>query len=218
MKNPTDTTRQRIMTAAETLFAERGFAATSLRAIATAAGVNLAAAHYHFGSKQGLLAATLHARVTPINAARLCALDELEANPGAMSVDEVMGAFFLPFLSGDLKGARPRIIARIHAESEDLMRPLLEREFLPVSERFIAALQPLLPDLDVDELRWRFHFAIGGMIHLLTFARPLGMGKLPAGVEVADATDTAAAFQRLQHFVVAGLQQADPPSVQEQQP
>ena len=215
MDNPTETTRQRIMAAAEMLFAERGFAATSLRAIATAAGVNLAATHYYFGSKQGLLAATLHARVTPINEGRLRALDELEANPATMSVDTVMGAFFLPVVSGELKGALPRIMARIHAEPEDLIRPLLEQEFLPVSERFVAALRPLLPHLEADDLRWRLHFAVGGMFHLLTFACPLGMAVPPGEGMASEATATA--FHRLQQFVVAGLQQGGKPSALEQQ-
>lgn len=215
MNNTTETTQQRIMASAEMLFAERGFAATSLRAIATAAGVNLAAANYHFGSKQGLLAATLHARVTPINEARLTALDQLEANPATLSVDKVIEAFFLPFVSGELKGSLPRIMARIHAEPEDLIRPLLEQEFLPISERFIAALRPLLPHVEAEELRWRFHFAIGGMIHLLTFAWPMGMAAPPGAGTAVEATATA--FHRLQQFVVAGLQQGDKPSSQEQQ-
>ena len=215
MDNPTETTRQRIIAAAEILFAERGFAATSLRAIATAARVNLAATHYYFGSKQGLLAATLHARVTPINEARLRALDELQANSAALSVDAVMGTFFLPVVAAELKGALPRIMARIHAEPEDVIRPLLEQEFLPVSERFVAALRPLLPHLEAEELRWRLHFAVGAMIHLLTFACPLGMAVPPDEGMASEATATA--FHRLQQFVVAGLQQGGKPSTLEQQ-
>lgn len=213
MSNPNESTRQRIVSAAEALFAERGFSATSLRAIASAAGVNLAAAHYHFGSKQGLLAATLHARVTPINEARLAALDELEKDPEVMTVDKVMTAFFLPFVSGELNGDLPRIIARIHAEPQELIKPLLEQEFLPLKERFVRALLPLLPHLKADELRWRLHFAIGGMIHLLTFAQPLGMASPPGRREAAEAA--AIAFERLQQFVVAGLQQGLKPTALE---
>ena len=205
MNNPTASTRQRIIAAADTLFAERGFAATSLRSIAADAGVNLAAANYHFGSKQGLLAATLHARITPINELRLRALDELEARPANLSVDKVMDAYFLPFVSGELDGSLPRIIARIHAEPEDVIRPLLEQEFLPVVERFAGALEPLLPHLGPDELRWRLHFAVGAMLHLLIFPSPLGVGGASAAGSESEATVTA--FSRLQQFVVAGLQQ-----------
>ena len=70
-------TREKILDAAEALFVERGYAATSLRAIATAAGVNLAATNYHFGSKMGLFAAVFHRRIEPINQQRLVLLNEL---------------------------------------------------------------------------------------------------------------------------------------------
>ena len=214
MSNPTATTRQRIIAAADTLFAERGFAATSLRSIAAGAGVNLAAANYHFGSKQGLLSAALHARIAPINEVRLQALDDLEARPATISVVKVMDAFFLPFVSGELDGSLPRIIARIHAEPEDLIRPLLTQHFLPVVERFAGALRPLLPHLDSDELRWRLHFAVGAMIHLLIFPTPMGMNAPPAADSVSETA--AATFYRLQQFVVAGLQQGGDTSTEEQ--
>ncbi len=216
MSIPTTTTRQRIIAAADTLFAERGFAATSLRSIAAGAGVNLAAANYHFGTKQGLLSATLRARITPMNEMRLRALDELEARPATLSVDKVMDAYFLPFVSGELDGSLPRIIARIHAEPEDLIRPLLEQEFLPVVERFAGALHPLLPHLDSDELRWRLHFAVGAMLHLLIFPSPLGVGAASAAGNESEGAVTA--FSRLQQFVVAGLQQGRKHSPLEQQP
>ena len=55
-------TVERILDAAEQLFAEKGFAETSLRLITSKAGVNLAAVNYHFGSKKALIhAVDLHA-------------------------------------------------------------------------------------------------------------------------------------------------------------
>ncbi|MCB0307606.1 MAG: helix-turn-helix transcriptional regulator, partial [Calditrichaeota bacterium] len=48
-------TRERILDAAEQLIAENGIGSTSLRHIIAAAEVNLAAVHYHFGSKQALV-------------------------------------------------------------------------------------------------------------------------------------------------------------------
>lgn len=49
-----DDTRGRIVAAALVLFAEKGFDATSIREIATAAKCNTAGVNYHFGSKAGL--------------------------------------------------------------------------------------------------------------------------------------------------------------------
>ncbi|WP_241006209.1 TetR/AcrR family transcriptional regulator, partial [Aeromonas media] len=52
-------TKNRILDAAEVLFAERGFADTSLRLITSEADVNLASVNYHFGSKKELIQAVL---------------------------------------------------------------------------------------------------------------------------------------------------------------
>ena len=46
-------TRDRILDAAERLFARRGFHGVSVRDITGAADVDVALANYHFGSKQG---------------------------------------------------------------------------------------------------------------------------------------------------------------------
>jgi AcrR family transcriptional regulator len=53
--NRTGSTKERILGAAETLFAQRGFDGASLRQLTSAAGVNLAAVNYHFGSKEKLV-------------------------------------------------------------------------------------------------------------------------------------------------------------------
>jgi len=58
--------RERILTSARTLFAERGFDGTSVRAIATAATVDASLIRHYFGDKNGLLVATLHLPVNPL--------------------------------------------------------------------------------------------------------------------------------------------------------
>ena len=54
--------RDLLLTTAERLFAERGVDAASLRAVMGAAGTNVAAVHYHFGSKDGLVRALIERR------------------------------------------------------------------------------------------------------------------------------------------------------------
>lgn len=60
-------TRERILTVAATLFAEHGFAGTSIRDISDALGVTKAALYYHFGSKDEILRAIVD---QPIGAIR----------------------------------------------------------------------------------------------------------------------------------------------------
>ena len=81
-------TKDRILDAAESLFMEHGFEATSLRSITAAAGVNLAAVNYHFGSKEELFQAVLTRRLDPMNQERVDLLTALEreAAPGAGAV------------------------------------------------------------------------------------------------------------------------------------
>ncbi len=52
-------TQEKILDAAEHLFAEHGFNSTSLRTITSKAGVNLAAVNYHFGDKKTLVRSVL---------------------------------------------------------------------------------------------------------------------------------------------------------------
>src|SRR3954466_5592544 len=93
-------TKGRILDAAEALFMEHGFEATSLRAITTTAGVNLAAVNYHFGSKEELFESVLTRRLDPMNQERVALLSELEhaAAPGAVACDKILGAMFIPAL------------------------------------------------------------------------------------------------------------------------
>ncbi len=200
LQSPSTTeTKERILDAAETLFAERGFAATSLRAIAARAEVNLAATHYHFGSKKGLLAAVFHRRIAPINALRLDGLQQLEDSGEALTVGNILEAFFQPFTRDDMYATAPAVIGWIYGEPEVITKPIFEREFTTVARRYQQTLAKVLPRVTRDDLRWRFHFMVGSMIHLLQMNAPLGV------------TSSRKSFLRgLEHlitFSIAGLEQ-----------
>ena len=114
-----DATRRRILDTAERQFALHGFAGTSLRGITREAGVNVAAIHYHYGSKERLLRATMERIVAPVNAERLRLLDEaIAAAGGAPTVEAILSAFLCPdlLLIRDL-GERGLILARFSGRS-----------------------------------------------------------------------------------------------------
>ena len=169
------TTQIRILDAAEGLFVEHGYSATSLRAIASAAGVNLAATHYHFGSKQGLFASVFHRCVQPINKARLLLLNELNESRRPLTTRSVLESFFAPLVERVYESHQvPALIGRIYAEPESFTKPILEEEFREVAALYQSTLAEVSPDVPTEELSWRFHFMIGSMIHLLQFNAPLG--------------------------------------------
>src|SRR3954471_3227822 len=98
-------TKLRILDTAERLFAESGFAATSLRQIISEAGVNLAAVHYHFGSKDELLDAVVTRKAAPVNEERLALLDGLPAEAG---IPAILDAFLTPMARK--AGANPQFV------------------------------------------------------------------------------------------------------------
>jgi len=196
-------TRERILDAAESLFIEHGFAATSVRAIATRAEVNLAATNYHFGSKKGLFSAVFQRRIKPINESRLQRLAALqqEAQVGKrqLTIRSILECFFEPLRHVD-PGA-PALIGRMYGEPESLTRPILEETFQEVAMAFQGALSQVLPRVTAEDIRWRFHFMIGSMIHLLQMHAPLG----------SESTHDAftSGVPRLIDFVQAGLEQTN---------
>ena len=198
-------TKDKILCAAELLFIKKGFSATSLRSIAIEAQVNLAATHYHFGSKEGLFAATVHRHVQPITKKRIQALETLLASDRIISVESIMTVFLSPLRDGSVSEALPKLMGRVHGEPEFISRPLLEKEFGNTASRFIDALQLALPDVDVVDLQWRFHFTIGSMIQLLNFDRPHDSPLLSAAGDRLSAPEDG--FERLLSFITAGITQ-----------
>jgi AcrR family transcriptional regulator len=63
-------TREEILAAARRLFAQRGYQATTMRAIAAEAGVNAALVHHYYGSKEQLLIAAMNLPLNPADVIR----------------------------------------------------------------------------------------------------------------------------------------------------
>src|SRR6478736_10024211 len=87
----------RLLDAAEQLIGERGIDGVSLRAINAEAGSNVAAAHYHFGSKESLVRAVLARRMSVLAEERYARLGPL-AHDATPSPRQVAGVFALPLL------------------------------------------------------------------------------------------------------------------------
>jgi AcrR family transcriptional regulator len=172
-------TRQKILDTAEKLFGEKGYAVTSLRHIIAEAQVNLAAIHYHFGSKQDLLDQVILRKAGPMNERRLKLLDQFvaEAAPESASVEKIVVAFILPALLIDKSPEFIKLMGRVHAEG--LMPEIARRNFQPMINRFMSALHQALPDMSMKELAWKTHFALGAMAHALTTRPELDEGSAP---------------------------------------
>ncbi len=136
-------TRERILDAAEALFMEHGFEATSVRLITATAGANLAAANYHFGSKEELFQAVLTRRLDPMNQERVALLDrfEREAAPNALACPRILDALFIPALKLARDPARGganflRLLGRAYADPAPFIRQFLSEQYAQMIARF----------------------------------------------------------------------------------
>jgi len=200
-------TKTLILDAAETLFAEQGIDAVSLRAITTAAHVNLAAIHYHFGSKEALVKAVFERRIEALNRMRLKELDryEAEAGDGPLPVENVLRALIEPSirLSQSHREGRTfmKLCARAYAESAGVMEEIFDDCFPELARRFNAAFVRALPGLDPVELAWRIQFTVGAMLHTMQEGERLK--KFSQGR--CDPADVEGAIDRMVAYTAAGL-------------
>lgn len=202
-------TKESILDAAETLFAEQGFSGTSLRTITAAAGVNIASVNYHFGSKEALIEAVFARRLLPMNDERLRRLAALEtAHAGAaIPLGELVEAFIAPAmeLSRDTAGGGQqfiRLLGRSYTEPSPALHEQVRGMYEAVIERFKPAFARSLPHLPTDELYWRMHFMVGVLAYCMAGT---DMMRLIASCRLNDALDSAALTQRLVTFLEAGL-------------
>ena len=204
-------TKERILGAAEELFAQHGFAGTSLRQVTSRADVNIAAVNYHFGSKENLVNEVFRRRMDEMSRERLDALRKAtEGQPGALEaapgqLEPILAAFVEPALAMAQDrhggGAFIRVIARAYAESNDSLRKFLSDQYGHVLRDFAKAIAGCVPGLGKEELYWRLDFLSGALTYAMA---DFGLIKRPSGV--SEATHRQRAAQALIRFAAAGLQ------------
>ena len=202
-------TKDRILDAAEGLFMEHGFEATSLRSITAAASVNLAAVNYHFGSKEELFQAVLTRRLDPMNLRRLALLDRFErdATTAPLSCERIVVALFVPALelarNPELGGKNfLRLLGRAYADPAPFIRRFLSEQYAQMIARFKAAFGRALPHLPKKELSWRLHFIMGALSYTLAGTDAL---KLIAELNPKETANDEVLLRRLAPFLLAGL-------------
>jgi AcrR family transcriptional regulator len=202
-------TKTRILDAAEELFMEHGFEATSLRLITTAAEVNLAAANYHFGSKEDLFQAVLTRRLDPMNQERMQLLDKFEcaAEPAPLTCEKILSAMFIPALNLARDHARGgknflRLLGRAYADPAPFIRSFLSKQYADMIARFRTAFTHALPHLSKEELSWRLHFVMGALSYTLAGTDVL---KMIAHYHPEEADNDELLLNRLAPFLAAGL-------------
>ena len=199
--------RERILDAAEYLFAEHGYDGVTLRQIATRAGVDVALANYHFGKKLELFQAVFERRAELLNAARLEALRACQDKAGKKgpTVEQIIEAFLRPLElhqeTGD-EGWRHylALIAYIN-NSPYWGRRMMSQLFDDLVQEFIAALKKALPGAAEADIYWCYHNLSGALT--LTLADTGRIDKLSGGV--CRSADFEAAYDHMIPFMAAGF-------------
>jgi AcrR family transcriptional regulator len=196
-------TKDRILGAAEELFAQHGFGGTSLRQVTSRADVNIAAVNYHFGSKENLINEVFRRRMDEMSRRRLELLAEARnASPGAL--EPLLAAFIEPALAlaRDRQGgvAFIRVIARAYAEKNDGLRKILSEQYGHVLREFAKAIAECVPQLDKEQLYWRLDFLAGALSYAMS---EFGLIKRPA--TVSEVAHRKRAAEELIRFAAAGI-------------
>lgn len=195
-------TKDRILTAAEELFAQHGFAGTSLRQVTSRADVNIAAVNYHFGSKENLVNEVFRRRMDEMSRQRLSALrTAVKDHPGEL--EPILAAFIEPALAvaqDRQGGAFTRMLARAYAEKNDALRRFLSEHYGHVLREFAKAIAACMPELGKDSLYWRLDIVVGALTYAMA---DFGLIRRPPGVSEAVHRERAA--RELIRFASAGF-------------
>ena len=159
---------ERLLDVAESLFAQRGVAETSVRTITAAAGMNVAAVNYYFASKDHLFDAVIDRRLPALVAAREAALSQADGR-----VESILRAWIEPSLQvGFAHPEFVRLASRLRFEDDPSRWQGYRGRQADVIARFLAALRQALPDLDPVEVERRFHLVFGVVSHVWAHLPP----------------------------------------------
>jgi len=148
MTRPSDVTRERILNAAQRLFAERGYEGTSIRAIVAKARVNQAAINYHFDGKDGLYREVLLTAFRTLTEEQMAHAEEARA----MSREEALGAFvrrqLRPLVARDELSRHIRIFNWETVRPTAVFRKLMNEEAAPFMGVAVELMRRFLPQAD----------------------------------------------------------------------
>lgn len=197
--------RERLLAAAQDVFAEHGYKAATVRSICRAAGANIAAVNYYFGDKEKLY-------IEAVKRAHVCAgrIDTFPVPPaGTPSIEK-------------LRGFIREMVTRMHAPASPSAMKLMMREMAdpgkaahvvvtefiqPAAFGLRAILRELLPELDEQQLLMTGFSVIG---QCLFYRQNRPISELIFGKEAVAALDLEAVANHVVQFTFAALGYAKP--------
>lgn len=199
-------TKQKIIEVAESLFAEKGFKDTSLRAITSQANVNLASVNYHFGDKKTLIRAVLARYLEEFMPQLERELESIDLRKNVTMTD-VFYALKTPLTNLDKEFDRGAsrfllLVGRGYSDVQGHLRWFITTRYGHVLDRFTQAVIQANPKLDKETLFWRLHFTLGTCVFTMASSEAL--------LEIANSefevnTDVEAMFDQIVPFLASGM-------------
>lgn len=201
-------TVERILDAAEQLFAEKGFAETSLRLITSKAGVNLAAVNYHFGSKKSLIQAVFTRFLDPFVSSLEHELDSYaQADIEQLELEELLELLVRLVLSVTPRSGHDlstfmRLLGLAFSQSQGHLRKYLGEVYGRTFRRYMGLVLQCSPNLPPEILFWRIHFMLGSAAFSLSSMKAL---KAIAEAEYGARTSTEDVLHQMVPFLATGM-------------
>lgn len=200
----TKSTSERVLEAAESLFATRGVRGTSLKEITDLAEVNIAAVNYHFRSKDALVRAVFERCFLPLNQERLRILDEAEAAAGGkgLTLEQVLYALFEPMVRAWQTNRNfILLVGRLQSEPDPQLNIFVQSLYGGLIQRFLSAARHAAPDVPEAQLFFWIHFLFGGVVYTLLNSQD--MERMHPGQNLIDTSEMF--LHDLISFGTAGL-------------
>lgn len=166
--NPNDA-KQKILNAAEELFASQGFSKTTTREITYKANVNVAAVNYYFDSKELLVQAVIERRLSDLNNERISQLQAVRKKAVDKNLrpqtEDILRAFILPLFQ--LRASEPKaslvlgLVGRSFFAAEEPVRSIFLQSFNPVFNIFFQCLEEALPHISKQDILSRSKLVVG---------------------------------------------------------
>ena len=200
-------TQQRILDAAQSLFAESGFNDTSLRQITTKAEVNLASVNYHFGSKKELIQAVLQRYLQVLMPRLDHEFDRLLASQKPNDLTQILSVFVKPLLDLNQlqrRGTRTflQLLGRGYTDVQGHLRWFINQHYGRTLDKFVLLVQQSCPHLPQSEVFWRLHFSLGSIV--FTMASSDALDEI-AQADFNEAVDIEGVIRRLIPYLGAAI-------------
>lgn len=201
--------RDRILDAAERLFALRGYHGVTIREITGEAGTDVSAANYYFQSKENLFETVVMRRAEEHSRSISASLDRLEAaHPGRRpSVEAVLRAFVQPVIDKLARGTPGwrnyihLLASMTNTRQNEAYVKVMNDVYDAVMRRAVEMIGASLPSSSRESLYRSFYLVIGALTHL--YAETGGIDRISEGA--AAAVDFDGMLDHLVPFLAAGF-------------